>query len=316
MQPKISVIVPVYKAEKYLHRCVDSILAQKFTDFELILVNDGSPDNSGAICDEYAQKDSRVRVFHKKNGGVSSARNFGLDNANGEWITFVDADDYIEDGFLDVPDSAQEDLLIQNYKVLGDGSYKMEEFAESIIHTGQIQDFINTNIEKQFLKTPWAKFFKSDIIQKNEIKFPYGVKIGEDTLFVLDYLYYTKSIHFLASANYLYYFDKDCIDRYRLSAEKAIEIHHLLIERYKKLNAKSIPFLHYAFIYYYNLISPKDYKSVRRWKNDRIVRQTYKITRHTYTRKWNIKYRFHLLYTIYTNLRSYATKNISNSTRL
>jgi hypothetical protein len=191
-----------------------------------------------------------------------------------------------------------------------------EEFAESIIYTGQIQDFINTNIEKHFLKTPWAKFFKSDIIQKNEIKFPYGVKIGEDTLFVLDYLYYTKSIHFLASANYLYYFDKDCIDRYRLSAEKAIEIHHLLIERYKKLNAKSIPFLHYAFIYYYDLISPKDYKSVRRWKNDRIVRQTYKITRHTYTRKWNIKYRFHLLYTIYTNLRSYATKNISNSTRL
>ena len=94
--PKISVIVPVYNTEKYLHRCVDSILAQTFTDFELLLVNDGSPDKSGEICDEYAQKDTRVRVFHKENGGVSSARNLGLENAQGKWITYVDGDDWIE----------------------------------------------------------------------------------------------------------------------------------------------------------------------------------------------------------------------------
>ena len=92
MEPKISVIVPVYKVEEYLHRCVDSILSQSFTDFELILVDDGSPDNCGKICDEYAQKDSRVKVFHKPNGGVSSARNYGLDNAKGEWIAFVDSE--------------------------------------------------------------------------------------------------------------------------------------------------------------------------------------------------------------------------------
>ena len=86
--PKISVIVPVYKAEAYLHRCVDSILAQTFQDFEVLLVNDGSPDKSGEICDEYARKDKRVRVFHKENGGVSSARNMGLDNARGEWLFY------------------------------------------------------------------------------------------------------------------------------------------------------------------------------------------------------------------------------------
>ena len=84
--PKISVIVPVYKAEAYLHRCVDSLLAQTFTDFEVLLVDDGSPDRSGEICDEYARKDRRVRVFHKENGGVSSARNMGLDNARGEYV--------------------------------------------------------------------------------------------------------------------------------------------------------------------------------------------------------------------------------------
>jgi glycosyltransferase involved in cell wall biosynthesis len=90
--PTISVIVPVYNVEQYLCKCLDSILNQIFTDFELLLIDDGSPDKSGQICDEYAHKDSRIRVFHKENGGVSSARNLGLDNANGKWVTFIDSD--------------------------------------------------------------------------------------------------------------------------------------------------------------------------------------------------------------------------------
>ena len=99
--PKISVIIPVYNAEKYLRRCVDSILAQIFTDFELLLIDDGSKDKSGVICDEYAKKDNRVKVFHKENGGVSSARNLGLDNARGEWIGFIDSDDMVKPEYLD-----------------------------------------------------------------------------------------------------------------------------------------------------------------------------------------------------------------------
>lgn len=91
--PKVSVIVPVYKAENYLRRCVDSILAQTFTDWECILVDDGSPDGSGEICDEYAQKDARIRVIHKENGGVSSARNMALGKISAKWLTFVDSDD-------------------------------------------------------------------------------------------------------------------------------------------------------------------------------------------------------------------------------
>lgn len=101
-KPTVSVIVPVYKAEEYLNRCVDSILAQTFTDFEVILVDDGSPDSCGEICDDYARRDPRVRAFHKENGGVSSARNMGLNHARGEWIAFVDADDWVGDGYLDV----------------------------------------------------------------------------------------------------------------------------------------------------------------------------------------------------------------------
>ena len=98
---QISVIVPVYKVEPYLCRCVDSILAQTFTDFELILVDDGSPDNCGVICDEYARKDARVHVIHVKNGGVSKARNAGLDVASGQYITFIDSDDYIGNTLLE-----------------------------------------------------------------------------------------------------------------------------------------------------------------------------------------------------------------------
>ena len=99
--PKISVIVPVYKVEKYLPECIESVLAQTFTDFELILVDDGSPDNSGAICDDYAARDPRIRVFHKQNGGVSSARNLGLDHARADWVAFVDADDAVDEKYLE-----------------------------------------------------------------------------------------------------------------------------------------------------------------------------------------------------------------------
>ena len=102
MNDLISIIVPVYKAEKYLRRCVDSILAQTYQNIEVLLIDDGSPDNSGEICDEYAEKDSRVRVFHKPNGGVSSARNLGLKEAKGDYIGFVDADDYIDKTMYEV----------------------------------------------------------------------------------------------------------------------------------------------------------------------------------------------------------------------
>lgn len=100
-QPAVSVIVPVYKAETYLHRCVDSLLAQTFPDFEILLIDDGSPDRSGEICDAYAEKDTRVRVFHKENGGVSSARQCGIDNARGEYTIHADPDDWVEPDMLE-----------------------------------------------------------------------------------------------------------------------------------------------------------------------------------------------------------------------
>ena len=285
----ISVIVPVYKAEEYLYRCVDSILAQSYTDFELLLIDDGSPDNSGVICDEYAAKDARVRVFHKENGGVSSARNLGLANARGEWITFIDADDYIESGFLDIQKDGSEDLLIQNYKILEGGKTISFIFDRRVISELEKQDLINENIEQQVFRVPWAKFFKRDIIVSNNILFVEGVKIGEDTLFVLDYLYHVNTVKYLSSANYIYIERGTDYCKYNLPVSKCLEIVHLLIQRYNKLNANSIPFLKLVFSYYQYLMFPQDYISLVRWYNDKVVVGICKIIKEDYGLKWVIK---------------------------
>ena len=111
MSPKLSIIIPIFNTGPHLPRCLDCILSQSFTDFELLLVDDGSTDNAGAICDEYAQKDARIKVFHRENGGISTARNTGLDNAQGEWIYLIDSDDeLIPNGLQTLVDCISEDV--------------------------------------------------------------------------------------------------------------------------------------------------------------------------------------------------------------
>ena len=102
MKPEITIIVPVYNTESFLHKCINSILSQSYTNFELLLINDGSSDKSGEICDKFALKDDRIKVFHKKNGGVSSSRNLGINNAQGKWIMFIDSDDEITHNCLEL----------------------------------------------------------------------------------------------------------------------------------------------------------------------------------------------------------------------
>ena len=202
-QPAISVIVPVYKAEKYLRRCVDSLLAQTFQDFEVLLVDDGSPDRSGEICDEYAKKDSRVRVFHKENGGVSSARNVGLDNAIGEFLTFIDADDWIdvdcfEKGFSLLK---QGDLDILQY------SYKMiSEEDESIISVHDYEcapmgweDFVQRD---HFLVCVGGNFIRMSIVEKHHLRFDERLHLAEDQLFIMTAMTLSRRI---AQTKEIYY---------------------------------------------------------------------------------------------------------------
>lgn len=296
MTPKISVIVPVYNVENLLPRCIDSILSQSFTDFELLLIDDGSPDNCGKICDEYAEKDSRVRVFHKPNGGVSSARNLGLDNAQGEWITFIDSDDYIEQGFLAIPKELSADLLINNYKVVFGDKISPICFESKDINNLQLTHFISKNLVKQVFRVPWAKFFRRSIIYKNKISFIKGVKIGEDSLFMLEYLHYTQSIKFISLASYVYIKEPGIMKKYRLSVEQAIEVVELFIIRYNKLNVKSIDFLRFVFTFYYELIYPKDIESIKCWRNQKTIKQLYKLIYQHIGLRWWLRYTFHPMY--------------------
>lgn len=161
--PTISVIVPVYNTEKYLRRCIDSVLAQTYADFELLLIDDGSKDKSGEICDEYAQKDARVRVFHKENGGVSSARNLGLDNARGEWVAFVDSDDYIEENYLkSFEGNLDADLVVGNSAWLDNGGAEINSCNISLIGMSR-EELISRYLYSGMFNMSWGEILQGII---------------------------------------------------------------------------------------------------------------------------------------------------------
>lgn len=200
--PVISVIIPVYNSEKYLHQCVDSILAQTFTEFELLLIDDGSDDSSGKICDDYSIKDPRVRVFHKKNGGVSSARNLGIDNAQGKWITFVDSDDWVNHSFLESISSSTDDLIISAYI----SHWQDKQICRNVEECQSIGiKEIGCDIFTQTcFSVPWGKGFKTSIIKTNQILFDVCMNSHEDTLFMYKYLSHIASLSFTSTGIYYY----------------------------------------------------------------------------------------------------------------
>ena len=205
--PKFSVIVPVYNAEKYLHRCVDSILAQTFTDFELLLVNDGSTDSSGSICDEYAVKDNRVRVFHKKNGGASSARNLGLDNVKGEWDTFCDADDWVYETWLSnfARNIKNADIVAQGlrYDKLNIGApfvYNDVGFD----YSGDILGLLSQMHDYGLVGYTVIKCFKNELIQTYKLRFNEKYELHEDEEFVIRYLIRCKVAYAVKNVGYHY----------------------------------------------------------------------------------------------------------------
>ncbi len=204
--PKVSVIVPVYNTEKYLRRCVDSILAQTFPDYELLLIDDGSKDTSGAICDEYAERDSRVRVFHKPNGGVSSARNIGLDNARGRYVTFVDSDDWVEremlasmalcvaEGSGTVFCGTQ---ILSGHKGVG-FSFKKDEAFPSI------EEYL---ARYDIRRNPWGILLERDLIERKHIRFNTELVAGEDTIFNMEYFAQCEGKVYCASGRLYVYND-------------------------------------------------------------------------------------------------------------
>ena len=194
--PQLSIIVPVYNVEKYLARCIDSILNQSFTDFELLLIDDGSKDSSGSICDAYAEKDSRIRVFHKENGGVSSARNVGLDNANGEWIYFVDSDDELKDSGIKTMIGCISDEVdmvlagIEEYFEDGSLIYSVSVKINELMSPSESVQICYEKYSRyyRYLGYMCIRLFRKKIIEDHRIRFDESISVKEDTLFIIQYL--------------------------------------------------------------------------------------------------------------------------------
>lgn len=233
----ISIIIPIYKVEKYINECLDSILNQTYTKLEILLIDDGSPDESGLICDKYASKDNRIKVIHKKNEGVSSARNTGLDLSNGKYVCFVDADDFIEKNFcekmLNTLKKHNADCVACGYnriykrkkeKIIEKEGYELnkEEFLKKLLLVQSGLGFCHT------------KIWKRSVI--NEIRFNEDLKVGEDALFCIEVGKNLEKFYMLNDSLYNYRynensvvreFDEHYVDKYL----KAMKITKKYIER-------------------------------------------------------------------------------------
>lgn len=202
--PKLSIIVPVYKVEPYIHKCVDSILNQSFTDFELILVDDGSPDKCGKICDEYALKDERVRVIHKENGGLSDARNAGIDIAVGEVIGFVDSDDWIEqrmyEEMLNYMEENNLDIVCADTNQVKEGKIKFKpRYKKNKIWDKKeaICEILNGTLDN----AAWNKIYKRSVIGK--VRYPKG-RIYEDVATTYKFIANSDKVGYISKPYYNY----------------------------------------------------------------------------------------------------------------
>lgn len=206
----ISIVIPVYNVEKYIRHCIDSVLAQTFTNYELLLIDDGSKDSSGYICDEYLHKDKRLKVIHKENSGVSDARNVGIEASKGDWICFIDSDDWVEPMYLEnfntcINENKDSDLCVQGFysdyendanksyttffqNMTLENNYETVEFFEKSngVHNGYI----------------WHRIFKLETIKKHSLSFKHGLSFAEDGLFFFQYMYYARKTSFTSAGAY------------------------------------------------------------------------------------------------------------------
>ena len=225
-KPCVSVVVPVYNAEQFLPKCIDSVLGQSFADIELLLIDDGSTDGSSVICDAYAEKDSRVRVFHKENGGASSARNTGLKYAIGEFVVFIDSDDWVNDTYLEHLMSEDSDLVIaglERHSISGVVLFASKKRKISLVGLHEVWNKPEMNYLYCF---PVAKRFKNEIIKEHHLSFNEKLFFSEDLCFVLSYLKYADELSEVPYIDYQYNFqDMNRSSKFMMNAEQLIEHH-------------------------------------------------------------------------------------------
>lgn len=255
MNPKVSIIIPIYNAEKHLRRCVDSVLKQDFEDFELILMNDGSRDSSGMICDTYAEKDERVRVVHKENSGVSDTRNQAMTLARGEYLQFLDSDDWITPdatGLL-VRMAKEHDcemVIADFYRVIGerlspkgkireDGILSREDFAMEMMENPA--DF--------YYGVLWNKLYRRDIIEKNNLYMDKDISWCEDFIFNMEYIRHVKQVYALHVPMYYYVKTPGSLVSQGTSISKTIQMKRTVFKCYKE--------------FYKEVFKEEDYEKIR-----------------------------------------------------
>ena len=208
MSPIVSVIIPVYKTEKYLKKCVASVLNQTYSDIQVILVDDGSPDNCPSICDEYVKKDNRCCAIHKENGGVSSARNAGLDIATGKYVCFVDSDDYLPPDSVEILHNMIQDKNVQYVAGVSSKFGRKKNISKNdllgVIDIWNAPEKLLQYIAMPGSYSPYAKIYDLDIFRDNNIRFNQELKCSEDALMIRQYLKYCKRIALIPNNVYEY----------------------------------------------------------------------------------------------------------------
>lgn len=187
----VSIIVPIFNTEQYLPRCIDSVLSQCYSDFELILVDDGSTDASGAICDKYCEIDDRIRVFHKQNGGVSAARNLGMDNARGKWLYFVDSDDeLLPNGLQSLVDciSDEVDIVMGGYVEMNENGVITEATENASRLLTKLQSVVTLYVGYGSYCYLWTRLLRREVVRRFNLFFDPSIAIKEDTLFLMEYI--------------------------------------------------------------------------------------------------------------------------------
>ena len=240
MQPTVSIIVPVYNAESTLPRCVDSILTQQYTDFELLLVDDGSTDSSGSLCDGYAAQDARVRAFHQENAGVSSARNLALDRARGTYLQFLDSDDWITaDATRSLVRAAVEhrcDLVIADfYRVVGERLSRKGDIDEDTVLTREgYAAHMMENPADFYYGVLWNKLYRREIVERHRLRMDPEISWCEDFLFNLEYIRWAERFYALQLPIYYYVKTKGSLASQGLSVSRTVKMKLTVFEYYQQ----------------------------------------------------------------------------------
>lgn len=238
MRPMVSIIVPIYNAEQYLRRCVDSILNQEYTDFELLLVNDGSTDASGDICEEYGDRDPRVIVIQKENTGVSDSRNRALDRARGKYLQFLDSDDWITPDatrlFVRAAEEYGCDMVISDfYRVVGERlSTKGDIEEEGVLTREEFAAHMMENPADFYYGVLWNKLYRRDIVEEHNLRMDTNINWCEDFMFNLEYIRYAKVFYALHAPIYYYVKRKGSLASQGINISKTVKMKLNVFEYY------------------------------------------------------------------------------------